>query len=449
MSILIFLGPSLDLDSARGLCDATYLPPARMGDIYRACARRPHAIGLIDGLFEHTPAVWHKEILHALAIGIRVYGGSSMGALRAAELHSFGMRGVGRIFGDFASGVLEDDDEVALIHGPADTGYACQSEAMANIRCALEAAVLAGALDAEQARHCIAAAKALHYPERTWPQVFRLARAGGIAAGAVAALESYIARERPNQKRDDAIATLTLIDQERAAGPGPAPGFTFESTSFWETLRSECEQAEPGVQEPDVRADRLASHARLFATAPAPQRHGALLLHLAAQEAARLQLPQPAPDIMLDALYARRGRATPAERAAWLAENDLDAQDALELARLEHQLLECERRARAPLRTLTLKALKLGGTYAQARRHAGAKWRSLDRDAFDSYTQADIAPLEQVLAWYGERHGAPGADLAGFAARLGFDTLRELITELNAEYLYQRIDPDTASTTSF
>ncbi|UUZ50988.1 hypothetical protein LP420_16060 [Massilia sp. B-10] len=108
------------------------------------------------------------------------------------------------------------------------------------------------------------------------------------------------------------------------------------------------------------------------------------------------------------------------------------------------------RAARAPLlRALTLKALKLGGTYAQARRHAGAKWRALDKNAFDSYTQADIAPLEQVLAWYGERHGAPGADLAGFAARLGFDTLRELITELNAEYLYQRIDADTASTTSF
>ncbi|UUZ56476.1 TfuA domain-containing protein [Massilia sp. H-1] len=87
--------------------------------------------------------MWHKEILHALALGIRVYGGSSMGALRAAELHPFGMRGVGRIFGDFASGVLEDDDEVALIHGPADTAYACQSEAMANIRCALEEAVLA------------------------------------------------------------------------------------------------------------------------------------------------------------------------------------------------------------------------------------------------------------------------------------------------------------------
>ena len=45
-----------------------------------------------------------------------------MGALRAAELHAFGMRGVGRIFEAFRDGELEDDDEVAVVHGPAEPG---------------------------------------------------------------------------------------------------------------------------------------------------------------------------------------------------------------------------------------------------------------------------------------------------------------------------------------
>ena len=31
------------------------------------------------------------EVLYALANGVRVFGASSMGALRAAELHAFGM----------------------------------------------------------------------------------------------------------------------------------------------------------------------------------------------------------------------------------------------------------------------------------------------------------------------------------------------------------------------
>ena len=46
-----------------------------------------------------------------------------MGALRAAELHVFGMVGVGRVFELFRDGLLEDDDEVAVAHGPADSGY--------------------------------------------------------------------------------------------------------------------------------------------------------------------------------------------------------------------------------------------------------------------------------------------------------------------------------------
>ena len=75
------------------------MAPARQGDIWRAVrAHRPVAIGLIDGVFFHEPAVWHREILWALAEGVHVFGAASMGALRAAELEPFGMRGVGRVF---------------------------------------------------------------------------------------------------------------------------------------------------------------------------------------------------------------------------------------------------------------------------------------------------------------------------------------------------------------
>ena len=78
--------------------------PARLGDVYRACQRRPAALLIIDGLFDQQLAVWHKEILWALAQGVRVYGAASMGALRAAELAAFGMVGVGAIFQAFSQG---------------------------------------------------------------------------------------------------------------------------------------------------------------------------------------------------------------------------------------------------------------------------------------------------------------------------------------------------------
>ena len=61
------------------------------------------AIGIVDGYFEGVLSVWHKEILWAMAEGIHVFGSASMGALRAAELHPFGMHGTGRIFEAFAT----------------------------------------------------------------------------------------------------------------------------------------------------------------------------------------------------------------------------------------------------------------------------------------------------------------------------------------------------------
>src|SRR5512132_542369 len=110
----IFTGPTLAPAEARAVLGATYLPPAAQGDVLRAALRRPHAIGIIDGYFERVPAVWHKEILWAMAQGIHVFGSSSMGALRAAELHAFGMIGIGAIFEAYRDGELEDDDEVAV-----------------------------------------------------------------------------------------------------------------------------------------------------------------------------------------------------------------------------------------------------------------------------------------------------------------------------------------------
>ena len=48
---------------------------------------------LADGLHKSTPAPWHKEILMALEMNIEVYGVASLGALRAAELDVYGMKG--------------------------------------------------------------------------------------------------------------------------------------------------------------------------------------------------------------------------------------------------------------------------------------------------------------------------------------------------------------------
>jgi hypothetical protein len=241
--VIVFLGPSAPLAAARAaFAGAAFRPPVRHGDIWRALDEGPRAIGVIDGLFEQQPAVWHKELLEALHAGAHVFGAASMGALRAAELHPFGMRGVGRIFEAFRDGVFTDDDEVALVHGPAETGYAALSEPMANVRFTLEAAVAAGAPAAPPpatAAQICAAAKAIFYPGRSWAAIDRDAIAAGADPSAVAVLATWRRTGAVDQKRADALAMLGEMARFLADDPPPfAAPFVYERTSLAEAARA-------------------------------------------------------------------------------------------------------------------------------------------------------------------------------------------------------------------
>jgi hypothetical protein len=116
---LIFSGPTFyGLDVPR--CDnELWLPPAGQGDLLLGVlTHNPQQIVLIDGTFFHTLSVWVKEILYALADGIRVIGASSMGAIRAAETWRYGMIGIGKIFEEYRDGTIQDDAYVAMSYEP-------------------------------------------------------------------------------------------------------------------------------------------------------------------------------------------------------------------------------------------------------------------------------------------------------------------------------------------
>ena len=233
---MVFLGPSLPLASARRLLDATYLPPAAMGDVYRALARRPRPrrIAIIDGYFERMAAPWHKEILWALQRGVAMYGAASMGALRAAELEAFGMIGVGRIFAAYRSGRLTDDDEVAVLHGPASHGFAPASEAMVNVRAGLALARSTGVIGGRAHAALLDLAKAQFYRERSWDTVIAGGRSAGLPRRQLDALAALIARRPPDAKAMDARMLLRRLAREppavRRAPPGRA---RMADTWFW------------------------------------------------------------------------------------------------------------------------------------------------------------------------------------------------------------------------
>ncbi|MQX16448.1 TfuA-like core domain-containing protein [Sinorhizobium terangae] len=218
--VTVFVGPSLGRDrpTYHGL-EVDYRPPASQGDLLAAAVDGPKAIVLIDGYFEHVPAVHHKEILWALDKGIAVYGASSIGALRAAELSSFGMIGVGKIFEAFESGELERDDEVALVHGPAEVNYEPLSEPLVNIRSTLSFALESGVVDREIAETLINRTKAAFYPERSFGRLLRDLEHHADRVQA-ARFASWLPRGRLDQKRMDAVACLARATADILQPPG-------------------------------------------------------------------------------------------------------------------------------------------------------------------------------------------------------------------------------------
>jgi hypothetical protein len=214
MRIAVFVGPTISVTDARATLDCTYLPPVKQGDVRRRVRNGIDAIGIIDGYFHSVRSVWHKEILWALSEGVHVYGSASIGALRAAELHSFGMVGVGRIFEMYRDGELEDDDEVAVIHAPAEQNHVVSSVAMVNLRATLTKALDDGILSPGAVQKLTLAAKSLYFPHRNWNIL------ESLQLEQKEQFKQWLARGYVDQKREDAILMLQSLNQLQSANPG-------------------------------------------------------------------------------------------------------------------------------------------------------------------------------------------------------------------------------------
>jgi TfuA protein len=218
-SAVVFLGPSLDRRAALAILGADYRPPAARGDITRAVSDGAGVIGLIDGVFFQESSVGHREILAALKGGVRVIGASSMGALRAAELHTLGMEGVGEVYRMYRDGVLVSDDEVALAFDPES--FTALSEPLVNIRATLARAEEEGVIDRRTVEILFSAASSLYYPDRTYPRLVREAK-GAADPETLARFARWVERGAVDLKRMDAILALERIREILGGSASPS-----------------------------------------------------------------------------------------------------------------------------------------------------------------------------------------------------------------------------------
>ncbi len=181
----------------------TCCPPAARGDISKTAKAGIKIIGLIDGVFFNRAAVSHREIIDAMKSDVTVVGGSSMGALRASELDSFGMIGVGKIYTCFKERVIEADDEVAVAFNPIT--YEPVSDPLINIRVALHSLVEASMINSDTSNALLKLAKNFFYMERSFPTLLKTAELKGlIDKGDRNKIDTFLASHDYDLKKRDA-----------------------------------------------------------------------------------------------------------------------------------------------------------------------------------------------------------------------------------------------------
>ena len=180
-----------------------------------------------------------------MSIGIHIYGCSSMGALRASELDVFGMIGSGEIYQAYASGEYEDDDEVALTHGPAELNYMQVSRAMVDLRHDITNACEQNILTRTQAESLEQQLKSLWYPERTQTKLLELAQAT-LSTNKIEELGLFLKQSNQSLKELDAINLLHEIREIDLATLAPKTvTYTLQENDAWYTLINDVVKQRP------------------------------------------------------------------------------------------------------------------------------------------------------------------------------------------------------------
>ncbi|UCH38721.1 MAG: hypothetical protein JSU67_11155 [Gammaproteobacteria bacterium] len=437
MRAVVFAGPSISRNEVEAFPGVEWRPPVSQGDVYRVARTAPDFIAIIDGYFEGVPSVWHKEILWAMSSGIHVLGASSMGALRAAELHQFGMRGVGEIFENFRDGKLEDDDEVAVLHGPAELGYPLLSLAMVNARKSITAAIEASIITQPVGASLLAQAKSIFYQERQWPRVFELAQESGISAGELAAFESWLERNEQDLKLEDARAMLAELGELMETTPGPFHcDYSFSWTVMWDSVVS----GDTGQSPVEADAERIDIESLVVDELRLnPQHYRQIILRarlkqLARREAGRagIETDETQTRKQLQKLRESLALYTHAELSTWIEQNDWDSSHLQQALELEQQCKTVVDKMGEIDNRILLDELRFDGSYAALKTQAEAR-RKVDLSSFDG---TDIKP-PQLLAWYFESQldESIPPDLDEYLSATGFSDRAEFYRLLEYHYL--------------
>ena len=354
--------------------------------------------------------------------------------------------GVGRIFEAYRDGELEDDDEVAVIHGPAETGYVALSEAMVNIRRTLGRGRAAAASSAlRRAPPWSGSPRSCSITTAPSSSCSSAPPGCRCAPEEIEALRAWLPQGRVDQKREDALAMLGR-DAGAARGRARAHAGRLRPRVDRGVGRRDggcggVEAAGAGGSAAWLTDDRVLEELRLEADTYLAVRERALLRLLAGREAARRRQTveaargatcsvacapatacSPAPTSIAG---SRRTRSTASDWSGW----SRTRRSSRRSARSRRPACGTPARRAAPARRLH--PLRR----ARPQQAGAARGAGLDHPSADD---AHLAPPAALRAWYFEqRLGRPLPDDIDAAAReLGFADRADFDRALRREWLY-------------
>lgn len=410
MKPVIFSGPSLDVKQASKRIDAVWLPPAGHGDVLDAITHlSPTAIGLIDGVW-NGQTVWYKEIMLALDMGIPVYGASHLGAIRAVELESCGMRGVGKIYDLLEKQDFLDYGEIAATWKHAGDTWMRTSEPMTNVRATLASAQQHGVLGTESCLQMESLAASIFYQDRTWERLIN--ECSELFSPQLSkAFSTWLSRGYVDQQSLDALDLIECLHSPELPKP-------MESTTSWRTstMTLSVQDRYTAVHRSKGRVSRteIVDHAALHLPDYHEINFNALnrkLVMLLAEELGVKSSPE-LEKIEEERFRRRRKLKEDHEFTQWLADNDLDENEFRSLmaeraiCHYLHRWMMLVKQPYAKNTKAILEEMKLRGDFPEVADKAAAKAR-LIREKSGNVDQMEAPDVTALFREHLQNSGIP------------------------------------------
>ena len=202
-SVLVFAGPTIQPQEVERIFGCSVGPPAARGDIKRAFDSGFRRIVLIDGCIVTSYPPSPMELYDAISGGASIFGGGSIGAVRAVELEGQGMVGHGWVYNSYRSRRIEREDEIVVLMHPRT--FVPITVPLVDVRYELMKLCAEERVTRASARNALRILSNLHFSERDAHTVTAVLLASGIDPYCLAG----VIKDGRGIKRADAMGCIS------------------------------------------------------------------------------------------------------------------------------------------------------------------------------------------------------------------------------------------------